>query len=180
MKKKELKMKFLNIIFLDDITRQNYPQLFIKDDFEAVKIELYNNDVAEDERYSNQMFELFKHLENDLTIIITNYGLEISPKGIDKGSAIKWMIENIYNQYDLKLEDVMAIGDSNNDVPMLQIVGYSYAMANSSKQALKSANYFTSSVEQNGLGEAVLDYLYRLKNIVKKYMLHEFENIERK
>ena len=46
-------------------------------------------------------------------------------------------------------------------------------MANASKDALNSAHYFTSSVEQNGLGEAIIDYLYRYKNVVKQYILHK-------
>ncbi|CAD7361313.1 Uncharacterised protein [Metamycoplasma salivarium] len=47
-------------------------------------------------------------------------------------------------------------------------------MANANQEVLKIAKFFTSAVEQNGLGEAIIDYLYRLKNITRKYMLHNF------
>lgn len=49
-------------------------------------------------------------------------------------------------------------------------------MANATQTVHEHSHFHTSAVEQNGLGEAILDYIYRLKNITKKYMLHEFEN----
>ena len=83
------------------------------------------------------------------------------------------MLENVYQNDDITTNDIMTIGDSNNDLAMLKLANYSYAMASASKDALNSAHYFTSSVEQNGLGEAIIDYLYRYKNVVKQYILHK-------
>ncbi|CRH45557.1 Sugar phosphatase SupH [Chlamydia trachomatis] len=83
-------------------------------------------------------------------------------------------MENVYNKENVLLNEVMTIGDSNNDTPMLKLTNYSYAMANATKEPLSIARFFTSDVSQNGLGEAILDYLYRLKNIARKHMLHEF------
>ncbi|TPE57565.1 HAD family phosphatase [[Mycoplasma] falconis] len=149
---------------------------------EPVKIEFYSLTNPETEAGALEMFEHVKHFDN-VTMIPTDCNIEISPLNVDKGSAIKWMIENIYNQstekYDaLTLNDVMTIGDSNNDLPMIKITHYSYAMANACKNVLNSATFFTSAVEQNGLGEAVFDYLYRYKNYVKKYLLHDFHTEE--
>jgi|GEM_PF-2384273 hypothetical protein len=86
------------------------------------------------------------------------------------------MLENVYKNVETSKDEIMTIGDGNNDIPMLSISKYSYAMANATQTVHEHSHFHTSAVEQNGLGEAILDYIYRLKNITKKYMLHEFEN----
>ncbi|QJR43886.1 Cof-type HAD-IIB family hydrolase [Mycoplasma miroungirhinis] len=103
--------------------------------------------------------------------IETSSNIEIMAKNISKGSAIKYIVETFY-QNELSLEDVFCAGDSKNDVDMLKICGYSYAMANSPQVVKLQAKYHTSSVEQNGLGEAIIDYLYRLNKVIKKFLLH--------
>ncbi|WP_373438537.1 HAD-IIB family hydrolase [Metamycoplasma equirhinis] len=152
---------------------QKIPKLYQGEYIEPVKIELYSLTNYETEAGANEIYERIKNVEN-VTIVPTACNVEISAKNITKWSAIEWLMKN--NYIETKIEDIMTIGDSNNDFTMLQHTQYSYAMANSSAKILDIAHFFTSSVEQNGLGEAILDYLYRLKNIVKKYMLHEFQN----
>ncbi|MBN0919044.1 Cof-type HAD-IIB family hydrolase [[Mycoplasma] gypis] len=103
-------------------------------------------------------------------IVVTHGTIEIMPKDISKGQAIEYLLKNFYPAHTLA--DVMAAGDSGNDISMLSICGYSYAMANSQPKVFPYAKYYTSAVEQNGLGEAIIDYLYRFDNIIKKYLLH--------
>lgn len=65
----------------------------------------------------------------------------------NKGNAIKEFckIKNI----DLK--DVVAIGDSINDISMFKIVGHSVAMGNASDKVKKYADEITESNENNGV-----------------------------
>jgi hydroxymethylpyrimidine pyrophosphatase-like HAD family hydrolase len=60
---------------------------------------------------------------------------------------------------------MMGIGDSGNDLSMLEKVGYPYAMANGSDIVKKTAKYHTTRYNQNGLGMAITDYLFRTKNL---------------
>ncbi|WP_322901529.1 Cof-type HAD-IIB family hydrolase [Mycoplasmopsis felis] len=94
----------------------------------------------------------------DLNIVLLDSHIEITKTGISKGSGVKWLCENILNT---SIENVMSIGDSQNDISMFEITGYSYAMENTDSYSRKFAKYFTSTVEQNGLAEAIDDYLYR-------------------
>lgn len=55
----------------------------------------------------------------------------------------------------------MAVGDSENDISMLSLVGYSYAMANSNKYVKIFAKYHTSAFDQEGVVMAIKDFLYR-------------------
>lgn len=60
----------------------------------------------------------------------------------------------------------MAVGDGVPDQFMYSRTPYSYSIANSFIPTL--AKFFTSTPEQNGVGEAIRDYLYRAFGIVPK------------
>lgn len=157
---------FLNI---DSINKN--AKKYNNEEIMPLKIEIYGQkDLLKRKEVNERLLVKLKTLDN---ISIFNVGshLEILFKNITKASAISWMANNIYS---CSINDVMAIGDGNNDLDMLKLVGFSYAMANANQEVLKIAKFFTSAVEQNGLGEAIIDYLYRLKNITRKYMLHNF------
>lgn len=60
--------------------------------------------------------------------------LDISPKNCDKGTAIKGLVEYL----GISDENVYAIGDSYNDIPMFKAVKHSYTF-NTSKELVKQA-----------------------------------------
>ena len=142
---------------------------------DVLKIEIY----ADNKDYNSESLNAFyKKIKDDknLDITLTSINIEIQAKNINKGSGVSWMLNNVYKNYGLVANDIMTIGDSNNDISMLKLTEYSYAMANANQNVKANAKYHTSAVEQNGLGEAILDYLYRSKNLARKYMFHEFED----
>lgn len=157
---------FLNI---DSINKN--AKKYNNEEIMPLKIEIYGQkDLLKRKEVNERLLVKLKTLDN-ISIFSVGSHLEILFKNITKTSAISWMANNIYS---CSINDVMAIGDGNNDLDMLKLVGFSYAMANANQEVLKIAKFFTSAVEQNGLGEAIIDYLYRLKNITRKYMLHNF------
>lgn len=97
----------------------------------------------------------------ELPINFVNMGdshLEITAKDINKAQAIKWICKNVF---DVCVQDVMGIGDSNNDLEMLATVGYSYAMANGNDAVKSIAKYHTCDVLQEGLVMAIKDFRLR-------------------
>ncbi|ENY68714.1 Hypothetical protein, predicted hydrolase of the HAD family [Metamycoplasma auris 15026] len=168
-----IKNEILKYHFISDEKRKQVPKKWNNEVINPIKIEVYSNF---NNQFPNLPADVFPYVQNieGIEMVLTHFNIEISPKNISKGSAIKWIVTNLYKNENVNLDDVMTIGDSNNDASMLEIGNYSYAMANSVDKPLKIAKFFTSDVIQNGLGEAILDYLYRLKNIIRKHMLHEF------
>jgi len=151
-----------------------FPQIYNNEDICPLKVEIYSkayNDEKKVKKELNNLFNLFKDIDG-IDITLTSINIEIQAKNVNKGEAILWLLKNVYNNININQNDIMVIGDSNNDYSMIILSNYSYAMANASNLILTSASYFTSSVKQNGLGEAIIDYLYRFKNVVKKYLLH--------
>lgn len=81
--------------------------------------------------------------------------IEISPKGITKGNALKKYME----QKQIKPNEVLAFGDGENDVNMFQQVVYSFAMDNAEDYVKQQAYAVTESNNRNGIAKALLNYI---------------------
>lgn len=91
----------------------------------------------------------------DLTSSIHKSGniyLEVTNKKATKINAVKYVIENFYN---IDPKEVMAIGDSYNDLEMLRYVGFGVAMGNAPQEIRKSVKYITDSNTNNGVAKAI-------------------------
>jgi hypothetical protein len=77
--------------------------------------------------------------------------IEGLPPGISKASGLAWLIEHL----DLRVEDVLAIGDNDNDIAMLRWAGTGVAMGNASPGARAVADWIAPSVEEDGVAVAI-------------------------
>ncbi|GAA5500986.1 putative phosphatase M6_Spy0533 [Deinococcus xinjiangensis] len=77
--------------------------------------------------------------------------ISVTAAGISKGSAIKRVAEG----YGLDLSRVMAVGDGENDVSSLKVVGYPVAMGNAEPALKAVAKEVVAGVDEGGLREAV-------------------------
>ena len=59
------------------------------------------------------------------------------------------------NYFGIPNDDTISIGDSTNDLPMLEYTGYSIAMGNSSSELFEVADYVTGSVMEDGVYHAM-------------------------
>lgn len=76
---------------------------------------------------------------------------EILPKGYSKATGIRFLADAL----NIPMEDTVAIGDSNNDLPMLECAGIGIAMGNSTKEVLEIADYVTTDVREDGIWRAL-------------------------
>lgn len=77
--------------------------------------------------------------------------ISATKKGVSKGSAIM----RIALEYGLNLSQVMMVGDGENDVSAMRLVGHPVAMGNADPLARDAAKYHVSHVDDGGLREAV-------------------------
>ena len=77
--------------------------------------------------------------------------LEINPRGVNKGEALTALAAEL----NIPMGQVMALGDNDNDIPMLHRAGYGVAMGNGSPGALDAAGYVTWSNDRFGVAAAV-------------------------
>lgn len=71
--------------------------------------------------------------------------------GVSKGAAIG----RIANEMGITVDEVMMVGDGDNDVEAIATVGHGVAMANAVDAAKAAAKYEVAHVDQDGLVEAL-------------------------
>ena len=62
---------------------------------------------------------------------------------------------------NIRMEQIMAIGDNNNDIEMLRTVGWGVAMGQSSDAVKSAARAVTSSNREDGVAQAIQRYALR-------------------
>ncbi|MDQ0217770.1 HAD family phosphatase [Peribacillus cavernae] len=99
--------------------------------------------------------------EEILTLLKENGGLEISNSsptnieanavGINKAKAI----EKVCGFLGIKMENVMAVGDSLNDIAMIKESGLGVAMGNAQDIVKETADWVTDTNRNDGVGKAI-------------------------
>lgn len=93
---------------------------------------------------------------HEFTLIESSEGnLEFVQPGISKGKAVAALAESM----GLSADEVMTIGDSNNDLTMLTYGGVSFAMGNGEDTAKAAAAYETLTNDEDGVAAAILAVL---------------------
>ena len=77
--------------------------------------------------------------------------LEFSHPRATKGDALAFLA----GLYEIKREEIMAVGDSYNDLEMLEYAGLGVVVANGREEIKKRADYVTAASHGNGVVEAL-------------------------
>ena len=96
----------------------------------------------------------------DVTSSKDNY-LELMEPGVNKWQAVKQLAEG----FGIKPEEIMCIGDSNNDLSMIKNAGIGVAVANAKPQVQKYAKMITASNDNDGVGLAIENILTTQVNV---------------
>ena len=109
------------------------------------------------EERSDSVLEEINHLFNGhVQAVSSGYGcIDILQSGIHKA----WGLQELLKRWDIKAEEIMAFGDSENDVEMLQLAGIAYAMENADDKAKAVATDFAPSNSQAGVYQVLEDWL---------------------
>jgi HAD superfamily hydrolase (TIGR01484 family) len=109
------------------------------------------------------VLEHFYELTNEwMSLEVTKsnlYNLEISNKGITKEYGVRLICE----QLGLSMKDVIAIGDSWNDLSLIKTAGLGIAMGNANDDVKRAAATTTDSNEQDGVAKVISQYLLNTK-----------------
>lgn len=108
---------------------------------EAIKSEIEWKDVIEGDKFSKfycfsrskehinawkkELEELKKEIDFTMSIS-SEHNVEIMVANVNKATGIEYIL----NKHNLTANDIVGIGDSDNDIPMLKFVGHSVAMKN--------------------------------------------------
>lgn len=112
----------------------------------------YNNPQKID-KFEKELPSVF----TDLYIVkSTPYFLEFSNRLASKYCAVKFL----QKYWNFKDEEILTIGDQNNDIALLQAGGIKIAMGNATDELKSVANYITDTVQNDGFVKAVEKYCF--------------------
>lgn len=80
---------------------------------------------------------------------------EIGQQGVSKGNALK----ELGKQLGIDMADMMAIGDEDNDMSMIEMAGIGVAMGNAIDPVKEIAQYVTATNDESGVAQAIYHYL---------------------
>lgn len=106
---------------------------------------------------TDQVQEDFNQVFNGrVQAVSSGYGcLDIIQDGIHKA----WALQELLKRWDIEPEEIMAFGDSENDVEMLELAGVAYAMENADDKAKAVATDIAPANSQGGVYQVIENWL---------------------
>mgnify|MGYP000034846670 FL=1 len=87
------------------------------------------------------------------------HNIEINRRGVNKGQSLRWLAKTL----GLTMENVVAIGDSDNDLTMLRAAGLGIAMGNAAQNIRLTADAVTAANAECGVAQAIETYILEEK-----------------
>ena len=147
----------------DDETIRKYTDArhisFIVSPFDKLDIKNVNKILAIDYDNADIVTEWLNYLQNrypELSIVKSSpYFCEISDKYAKKSCAVEFLC----NKWDIKKEEVLTIGDQDNDIELLKAGGIKVAMGNGTDKLKKYADFVTDTLANDGFVKAIEKFI---------------------
>jgi hypothetical protein len=81
----------------------------------------------------------------------TKFAIHLTDPSVNKGSSL----EKIATDLGLKTNEILAVGDSENDIEFLKVAGVKVAVNNADEELKDIANYITEKPYGDGVAEAI-------------------------
>lgn len=105
--------------------------------------------------------KILEHLQSRAEIFeLSNsspINIEVNKKGVNKAYGV----EVVCQRLNLTMDQVMAVGDSLNDLPMINAAGIGVAMGNAQDAIKKKADWITTSNNEDGVAVAIRKWVLK-------------------
>lgn len=136
--------------YLDHVERITDFDQFIKNKIHRMeKIIFYHQSLHEVE----ECYQLLKdiHVEKPMVGI----SIEMSPAGVNKATGLRFLCQKL----NLDMKNVIAVGDSDNDIEILKSVGLAIGVKNANEHVKHVCDVTVSNNDNNGVAQAIEQYL---------------------
>ena len=101
-------------------------------------------------------FNYYKDFDSKFKVVVSGrIWLDIMKDDANKGKAVEMVQKKLGITYD----ETMIFGDYLNDLEMMSMGKYSFAMANAHEVLKKNSNYIAESNNDNGVVKAIKEYV---------------------
>lgn len=125
--------------------------------FPVHKVNIYHKDTESRARVQQSIADAGVHA---MMIHSETTSLEISAEGVGKGTGLQKLCEFL----NIPIADTIAVGDSGNDLQVLNTAGLAVAMGNAIAEIKKIADVVTADCDHDGCAEAINQYLLNPRN----------------
>ena len=134
--------------------------------FESLKIENVNKllaiDLHDAEKVTGWVNELSEMFPDLYIVKSTPYFCEIGSKDAKKSSGVRFLAD----MWGIKQDEILTIGDQNNDIELLKSGGIKVAMGNATDELKSCADFITDTVDNDGFVKAVEKFVkFGVKNV---------------
>ena len=142
---------------LGDIEKCRVAYQFLKEKYPLEKVDFSDQRVSEIAIYRTLPVAIVKdHLKDfDVSIYDTNFALHITDPTVDKGSSLV----RVAHDMGVEPQEIMAVGDSENDLEFLKVAGLKVAVANAEPELKDMADYVAEKPYGDGVKEALERFL---------------------
>lgn len=107
---------------------------------------------------NSMIYELTQKFAGRVVLVKSKRGLiEVINPVVSKANALHILAK----QFGFGIDEVMAIGDANNDLPMLEAAGKSVAMGNAADNIKAVCDYVVGTNDNDGVAEAIYKYILK-------------------
>lgn len=128
--------------------------------FDDMEIKNVNKVLAIDfndaERVTNWVNELQAKYPDLYIVKSTPYFCEIGSNEAKKSLGVEFLA----NLWGIKREEILTIGDQNNDIDLIKAGGIGVAMGNGTPELKKCADFITDTVDNDGFVKAVEKFVF--------------------
>ena len=148
----------VNRIMTEERAKEFYQQIHFLSDFQELDKEavIKMSIVVDEEQTSSVTQRINQDFAGRLNAVTSGYGaIDLLPRGIHKG----WGLRSLMERWKIDADQIMAFGDSENDLEMLELAGYSFAMENGEEKVKRMAKYIAPSNSEAGVLQVLEQYL---------------------
>ena len=99
----------------------------------------------------NEGNKILRENDLDLKLVDSNYAFHINEIKINKGFGLAVLFKSL----DIEFDEVVAVGDSETDIPMFEQAKYSFTFENSGVNVQKKATHLVRGTNGEGLINAI-------------------------
>lgn len=146
-----------NTVEFKRIFHYSYPSGIEVNDFSQIRDKIYKITLGAPEKLVKIISQQFNQQYDKQVQAISSGGpwMDLINPGDDKANGLRALLDH----FEILPGKLLAFGDGGNDLKMLQLAGYSYAMKNGTAETKKAAKFIAPSNDEDGVLRVIKRYL---------------------
>lgn len=144
-------------LILGDIEKCKLAYQFLKSEYDVEKTEFSDLRLSEIAIKRNiDVNTVKKTVKNfDVQIYDSKFAIHITDPLVNKGKSLKIVAKDM----GITTDEILAIGDSENDLEFLEVAGFKVAVSNADRELKENTDYITKKPYGDGAAEAIEKFI---------------------